>query len=165
MKGGDIAGIYSMQTFDISSEKEDLFEKWQVYNEQRMNDDKWDAFVDDTRHELALDAEISDDWVDCDREVFVDVEIENKGDVDEEVIVHLKNGALDVDEVRVADITHGYFGVARFALDLKNATRGDYTFDVRVFRGGDVDEFGTENFSGESDGSDSVDVFVANCVG
>ena len=165
VNGGDIAGTYSMQTFDISSEKEDLFEKWQVYNEQRMNDDKWDAFVDDTRHELAIDAEISDDWVDCDREVFVDVEIENKGDVDEEVIVHLKNGALDVDEVRVADITHGYFAVARFALDLKDAARGDYSFDVRVFRGGDVDEFGTENFSGESDGSDSVDVFVANCVG
>lgn len=160
----DVEGMYSMQTFDISSEKEELFEKWETYNQQRMEQDKWEAFVDDTKHELAIDAEISDDWIDCDRDVFVDVEIENKGEVDEEVIVHLKNNALDVDEVRVVDIAHGYFGVARFALDLTNAVRGDYSFDVRVFRDGDVDEFGTENFSGESEGKDTVKLFVANCV-
>ena len=163
---GDVEGTYSMQTFEISEEKEDLFEKWQAYNEQRMNDDKWDAFVDETKHELAIDADISDDWIDCDREVFVDVEIENKGDVDEdEVIVQLKNEALGVDEVEAVDIAHGYFGVARFALDLKKAARGDYTLDVRVFRDGDVDEFGTDSFSGESEGRDSVELFVANCVG
>ncbi len=164
VENGDIEGTYGMQTFEVGEEREDLFEKWQTSNERRMAQAQWDAFVDDTKHELEIDADISDDWVDCDREVFVDVEIENKGSVDEELIVHLKNDALQVDEVEVVDVAHSYFGVARFELDLKNAPRGEYPLDVQVFRDGDVEEFGTDEFSGKSEGKEGVELFVGNCV-
>ena len=30
-------------TFDITSSRDDLFSKWQMYNEQEMKQDEWDA--------------------------------------------------------------------------------------------------------------------------
>ncbi len=34
-----------LQTFEVSAHRNDLFAKWQAYNEQKIMQDKWDALI------------------------------------------------------------------------------------------------------------------------
>jgi hypothetical protein len=138
----DSLGTYTLQTFEISEQSEDLFDKWERVNGQRILDDQWDSRFEEKR-ELEIDADLSDDWIKCDRSILLDVEVENLGDVDEdEVIVHVFNQELGIDEVKVTDIDVGFMDVLRFPLAI-SGERGNYQIDVEVFIDGDVDEFQT----------------------
>ena len=150
-------GAASMPVFDSSSAsdtKEDLYQKWVEYDRRRAEQDKWDEFAQTARHELTIDADLSDEWIDCDRDVTVDVSIENAGDVAEpEAFVLLDNDKLGIHSKKaVEELEPGHFAIVRFPLFLDNKAPGDYEFVVQLFREED-----------ELEGTDSVELKVRDC--
>lgn len=147
-------GAYIMESIEISTPEEDLYQKSAAYNERVAAQDKWDEFAETLRHELEIDADLSDDWIDCERDMFVDVSVENSGDVaEDEAFVLLDGDKLGVHSKKMLnELGPGHRTVVRFPLDLENAAAGTYEFIARVFR--EEEEF---------EGADSAKLRVGNC--
>jgi hypothetical protein len=151
------SGPVSMPVFEASSashEKGDLYQKWVEYDRRRAEQDKWDEFAQTARHELTIDADLSDDWIDCDRDVSVDVSVENAGDVAEtEAFVLLDNDKLGIHSKKmVEELAPGHFTTVHFPLNFGKVAAGDYEFVVQVFREED-----------ELEGTDAVKLRVREC--
>ena len=157
----EIVPASTLKTYEITSEPDDSYTRWQAYNEQRLAQDKWEAYVDEEEHELEVDVD-ADDFVQCENTLEVDINVKNLGTVDEQVRVTLHNDKLTSQE-KIVDVEYGHTRTVQFDVNIRNAPRGDYVFKAEVFRDIEFDRNGDIKDEGEYEGTDSEKVFVSQC--
>jgi len=149
-------------TYEIADEQRpDDFARWQAMNEQRVALDRWDATVEDVNHELVIDIDVSDDFVECNESIEVTVDVENKGDETENLRVQLTEDRL-FDEEKFVEVEPGHVRSVAFDVDTKTP-EGRYTFEARVFRDVKFDRDFNVRDGGEFEASDSKSIFIATC--
>jgi len=150
-----------LDTYEIVDERDNSFERWQDYSRQEDIQEKWDVYIDAEEHELEIDVD-ADDFIQCENEFKVEVTIENKGDVDEQVRVTLKNDKL-IDAEKIVDVEYGHTSTVYFKVDARDVTPGDYTFRAQAFRDIEFDRNGDIKDEGTYEGSASEEVYIAQC--
>jgi hypothetical protein len=158
-----IEGTHKLISIEIVQNQDDSFQRWQEYNELRIAQDRWEAVVEKPNHELEIDVDVEDDWLQCDRELIVYVEIENLGDVDEDVRVVVWNDNLLITSEKFVEVEQFHTRSVRYQFNLDDAPRGDYSINAEVFRDIDFDRRGGLKDAGEFEGRDSEQIHVAVC--
>jgi len=148
--------------FEIAEPQDDSFERWQAYNEQRLTQDKWEAFVDNVKHELIVDLDVPDDFIECEESIDVSVDIENDGDETESVRVLLIQDALHVQSEKFVEVEQGHTRRVEFPVGV-DAAPGDYVFEAQVFRNIRFDRNSNVRDGGEFEGRDAERIHIVEC--